>query len=134
VREKHPYHRPAFVRKVVGAKPTRIRASYQSIREWRQDPKGYFIIKVFYAEKYFGARFCTNDGVPRYDIVGNGAEAIVQTIVRMGLVTSLQHAAYLGHELHKAEIALKLHLGFVQDSELDFSRKTKKKESDNLPE
>ena len=62
------------------------------------------------------------------DVVGTDAEAIAQTIVREGFVSSLQHAAYLGHELHKAEVALKLRLNFVQDSELDFSKKTMKKE------
>lgn len=134
VREKHPHHRPAFVKKVVGVKPRMVKASYHSHKEWRMDPKGYVIIKVFYVKKYFGARFCTPDGTPRVDVIGTDAEEIVQTLVREGLVSSLQHAAYLGHELHKAEVALKFHLNFVQDSELDFSRKTKKKESDNLPE
>jgi dihydropteroate synthase len=134
IRKKHPHHRPAFIRKIVGVRVKRIKASYESLKEWRKDPKGYFIIKVFYDKGYFGARFHTYDAVPHADIVGTDAEAIVQTIVREKLVTSLQHAAYLGHELHKAEIALKHRLNFVQDSDLDFSRKTRKKESDNLPE
>jgi hypothetical protein len=135
VREKHPYHRPAFVKRTVGIKALpRTHATYESRKEWRQDPKGYFIIKVFYKDGYFGARYHTNDHAPKQDIVGTNAEAIVQTIVREGLVTSLQHAAYLGHELMKAEIALEHKLNFVQDSPLNFSKKTKKQESDNLPE
>jgi len=112
----------------------RIKGQYHSLKEWKKDPKGYFIIKVFYTKGYFGARFHTYDSVPHLDIIGTDAESIVQTIVREKLVTSLQHAAYLGHELYKAETALKHHLNFVQDSPLDFSKKTKKKESDNLPE
>ncbi|MFP4558915.1 MAG: DUF4346 domain-containing protein, partial [Archaeoglobaceae archaeon] len=32
----------------------------------------------------------------------------------------LDHAAYLGRELKKAEIALKLNKNYVQDSELNF--------------
>lgn len=123
--------RPNFlIRKDAATK--RIEASYDSRSEWRQDPAGYFIIKVFYDDGYFGARFCTNDHVPKMDIVGKDAEAIVQTIVREKLVTSLQHAAYLGHELHKAEVALALKLEFVQDKELDFSKRTTKKESSNV--
>ena len=125
--------RPAFLRKVEGV-TKRIEASYDSRNEWCQDPTGYFVIKVFYDEGYFGARFHKDDHVPQIDIVGTEAEAIVQTIVREGLVSSLQHAAYLGHELHKAEVALALKLNFVQDSELDFSKTTMKTESDNLPE
>jgi hypothetical protein len=134
LQKRYPYHRPAFLKKVVGARPKRIRAAYDSRRDWCKDPKGYFIIKVFYARKLLGARYCTYDHVPRYDVLGKDAESIVQTIVRNGLATSLQHAAYLGHELHKAETALKLRLNFVQDSPLDHSKRTKKRESDNLPE
>ncbi len=134
VREKHPYHRPAFIQKVIVPKVEKVKAKYDSRKEWRKDPKGYFIIKVFYDKGYFGARYHTYDNVPRMDIIGTDAEAIVQTIVREDLVSSLQHAAYLGHELHKAEVALKHKLAFVQDTELDFSKKTRKKESDNLPE
>jgi len=123
--------RPTFLKKVEG-KTKKIDATYDSRNEWCQDPKGYFVIKVFYDKEYFGARFHTNDHVPQIDIVGKEAEAIVQTIVREGLVTSLQHAAYLGHELHKAEVALALRLEFVQDAELDFSKKTTKSESSNV--
>ena len=125
--------RPAFLKRVEG-KTQEIPAVYDTRKEWCQDPKGYLVIKVFYDEGRFGARFHTNDHVPKYDIVGGDAESIVQTIVREGLVSSLQHAAYLGHELYKAEVALKLRLNFVQDSPLDFSRKTSKRVSDNLPE
>jgi len=131
---KHPYHRPAFIRKVIGVKAKSVRASYDSRREFRLDPAGYFIFKVFYAKKQIGARFCTSDHVPRYDIIGKNAEEIAQTISRMKLVTAPGHYAYVGHELHKAEVALHLHLNFVQDSPLDYAKKTKKKESDNLPE
>jgi len=134
LRQKYPYHRPPFLRKVIGCKPKIIKASYDTKRDWCMDPKGYFIIKVFYTKGLLGARFCTNDNVPRYDIIGKDAESIAQTIVRRKLVSLQQHAAYLGHELQKAEVALKLHINFVQDSPLDFSKKTKKKESDNLPE
>ena len=123
--------RPAFLKKVEG-KTKRIHASYDSPNEWCQDPKGYFVIKVFYEDNYFGARFHTNDHVPKIDIVGKNAEEIVQTILREGLVTSLQHAEYLGNELHKAEIALQHKLNFVQDSPLDFSKKTTKRESANI--
>lgn len=134
VRERYPHHRPAFIKKVVVPKVKKIKAAYDSRKEWRMDPKGYFVIKVFYDKAYFGVRFHDYNAVPKLDIIGTDAEAIVQTIVREKLVSSLQHAAYLGHELHKAEIALQFRLNFVQDSDLDFSRKTKKKESDNLPE
>ena len=124
--------RPAFLRKVEGVKVKQIKAYYDSHRDWKADSRGYFVIKVFYDKGYFGARYHTYDCVPHCDIVGKDAEAIVQTIVRKRLVSSLQHAAYLGQELGKAQTALRLHLNYVQDAPLNYTKKTRKKESDNL--
>ncbi len=98
----------------------RISASYDSKREWRADPKGYFLIKPFPEKGKIGVRYMTYKKEPLLDIYGADAESIIQTIIREGLVSSLQHAAYLGHELQKAETALKLGLEFVQDDELRF--------------
>jgi dihydropteroate synthase-like protein len=53
-------------------------------------------------------------------VAGDNAKSIVDTIVSNGLVSRLDHAAYLGRELKKAEIALKLGKNYVQDFELDF--------------
>ena len=127
--EKYPKHRKSWMVRVKADNVDRLEPHYDSIKEWVKDPKGYFVIKVFYDKKEFGARFFTYGNVPQLDIVGTDAEQIVQTIVREGLVTSLQHAAYLGMELHKAEVALKLGLNFVQCDPLDYSKKTSKKES-----
>ncbi len=134
--EKHAYYRPAFVKKAVGVgvKPKKIVAYHDSRKEFRLDPAGYFILKVFYTKHQIGARFCNNDHVPKYDFVGKHAEEIYATIVRTKITNDAMHLAYIGHELHKAEVAMKLHLNFVQDSPLDYSMKTKKKESNNLPE
>lgn len=96
----------------------RISASYDSQKEWRADPKGYFLIKIFPEEKKIGVRQYNYKHEPLLEIYGKNAEAIVQTIVRKGLVSSLQHAAYLGEEIQKAETALKLKIKFVQDRPL----------------
>ena len=113
VREKHPFHRPKWVVKQEGSPTRRIHASYVSAKEWAMDPAGYHIIKVFYDRHEIGVRFFTNDHAPVAEISGQDAESVMQTIVREKMVSSLQHAAYLGHELHKAEVALKLRLNFV---------------------
>jgi len=54
------------------------------------------------------------------DIVIQGKEAskIVKKIIDLELISRLDHAAYLGRELQKAEIALKIGKGYIQDSEL----------------
>ena len=51
-------------------------------------------------------------------IYGREASKIVRKSIELGLVSRLDHAAYLGRELQKAEIALKTGKGYIQDSEL----------------
>ncbi len=48
-------------------------------------------------------------------VKGKSAEAVYQKILELGLVTRLDHAAYLGVELAKAEVALQTGKGYVQD-------------------
>jgi len=49
-------------------------------------------------------------------IKGKTADGVYTEIVEMGLVSRLDHAAYLGSELAKAEIALRTGKEYVQDS------------------
>jgi dihydropteroate synthase-like protein len=51
-------------------------------------------------------------------IYGRETSKIVKKIIDLGLVSRLDHAAYLGRELQKAEIALKTGKGYIQDSDL----------------
>ncbi len=51
-------------------------------------------------------------------IKGKTAQAIYTKIAKLGLVTQLTHAAYLGDELAKAEIALKTGKEYIQDKKL----------------
>ena len=55
-------------------------------------------------------------------ITGKNATNIFNTIIREGLISSQQHAAYLGKELYKAEIAINYNLNYVQDKELRFKK------------
>jgi dihydropteroate synthase-like protein len=48
-------------------------------------------------------------------IKGKTAESVYAKIVTMGLVSKLDHAAYLGSELAKAEIALRTRKQYIQD-------------------
>jgi dihydropteroate synthase-like protein len=49
---------------------------------------------------------------------GSSAESLYKEILSRKLIKSMSHAAYLGRELAKAEIALKLGKAYVQDEEL----------------
>jgi tetrahydromethanopterin S-methyltransferase subunit A len=46
---------------------------------------------------------------------GANAETLYRTIIGNGLITQLDHAAYLGYELGKAECALKSNVKYEQD-------------------
>ncbi|MBN2015089.1 MAG: dihydropteroate synthase-like protein [Candidatus Altiarchaeota archaeon] len=58
------------------------------------------------------------DDEPRLKFTGHRAEQIYKEIIFRGLVKSLYHAAYLGRELEKAEIALRTGKNYVQDEDL----------------
>jgi dihydropteroate synthase-like protein len=55
---------------------------------------------------------------PDVVVRGKNAREVYQTIIREGLVGKLDHAAYLGKELHKAELAVLLGRSYVQDEPL----------------
>ena len=48
-------------------------------------------------------------------IEGKDAVSLYRTIVANGWVTQLSHAAYLGKELDRAELSMKLDFKYVQD-------------------
>ncbi|WP_456369326.1 dihydropteroate synthase-like protein [Geoglobus sp.] len=80
--------------------------------EFHRDPLGDFRIWIS------GDRIvCSHE---RACISGQSAKSITDTVLRKGLVSRLDHAAYLGRELTKAEIALRLKKSYVQDEELNF--------------
>jgi dihydropteroate synthase-like protein len=51
-------------------------------------------------------------------VKGKTAESLCTKILEMGLVSTLDHAAYLGGELAKAEVALRTGKEYIQDSPL----------------
>jgi hypothetical protein len=97
-----------------------VKASYDSKEEWKQDPLGYFTLKPFYNEQVIRVRFYNNNNERLMLIEGDKAIDIYNTICRLGIISMVEHAAYLGAELQKAEIAMKKHLPYVQDEDLEF--------------
>jgi len=84
------------------------------------DPQGVFRITVDRdAETIVALHFATSEAdKPSTIVKGKTAEAVYAKIVEMGLVTRLDHAAYLGSELAKAEVALKTGKEYIQDRTL----------------
>jgi len=93
-----------------------IKATYDPETEWKQDPKGYFLIKI--EDNEIIAIFY-KDNKPAIEIKGKQSKEVYNTLIREDLVSSLQHAAYLGKELGKAEMALRHKLSYVQDTKLE---------------
>ena len=95
-----------------------IQAHYDRMKDWKMDPKGYFTIKIFPEEGLIKVRYYKTVRKVEFMIEGKTAMDIFNTIIREDLVSTLQHAADLGAELQKAEIALKSGKEYVQDDPL----------------
>jgi dihydropteroate synthase-like protein len=54
----------------------------------------------------------------KHNIAGTNAKDVLNTIIDLGLVSSLDHVGYLGRELQKAELALRLERSYTQDEAL----------------
>ncbi len=82
------------------------------------DEKGIFKIAVDHAAKQIVALYLQDAQAEKPSIVikGKTAENVFAKIEKMNLITRRDHAAYLGRELAKAEIALKVEKEYVQDS------------------
>tara|TARA_Y100000294_G_scaffold47275_1_gene44113 strand:+ start:2090 stop:2380 length:291 start_codon:yes stop_codon:yes gene_type:complete len=94
------------------------------------DPKGYFLIAIDRNKKIIRVGYCKftklgsspiNDMVA--EIQGKTAIEIVNTLIREKLISTLQHAADMGTELHKAELSLKYGFKYIQDKNLEIKIK-----------
>ena len=107
----------------------RITAKYHKIKDWVMDPKGYFLIAIDKEKKLLRVGYCTfrklgnkniNDMVSI--ISGKTAIEIVNTLIRNKYTSSCQHAADMGIELCKAELALRYKLDYIQDKDLELKK------------
>jgi len=103
----------------------RITAKYHRIKDWVMDPKGYFLIAIDRERKLLRVGYCKFTKLgnePINDMVsivsGSTSIEIVNTLIRNKYISTLQHAADMGIELCKAELALKYKLNYVQDKDL----------------
>ena len=81
--------------------------------KFKCDPQGSF--KIFVDGSDIIGVLYRSQGSPQVVVKGKTAEEVGQEIVRRNLVSDLEHAAYLGRELQKAEIAIRTGRGYVQD-------------------
>jgi tetrahydromethanopterin S-methyltransferase subunit A len=79
------------------------------------DPAGYLVVTPDRRRDLIVVEHYDNQGVLRAVVEGRRAEDLAATLLREKLVTRLDHAAYLGRELTRAEIALKEGKPYIQD-------------------
>ncbi|HWT79065.1 MAG TPA: DUF4346 domain-containing protein, partial [Candidatus Methylomirabilis sp.] len=80
------------------------------------DPAGYFVIYPDRPRQLLSLEHYTNEGVLNAVIEGRTAPELYMTAIDKGIISRLDHAAYLGHELARAEQALASGQTFVQDA------------------
>ena len=104
----------------------RLVARYHKIKDWKMDPKGYFLISIDKKKKIIQVGYCKftklgNSPINDMIAIINGKTAIeiVNTLIREKFISTLQHAADMGIELHKAELALKYGIKYIQDKDLE---------------
>jgi dihydropteroate synthase-like protein len=88
-------------------------------KELLMDPKGFFKVSVDRAkDEIVVTHFAGGAKVP--DVVVRGREplAIRDTLSKIGLISTLEHAYYLGIEIEKASIASQINRSYYQDEEL----------------
>ena len=104
---------------------TSITAKYNKIKDWVIDPKGYFLIKIDRERNLIRVGYCIFSKInvnPIHDMIaevtGKTALEIVNTLIKKNFISTLQHAADMGIELNKAELALKYNFKYIQDKDL----------------
>jgi len=87
--------------------------------KWTCDPAGSFKISIV-GDKVIDGVEQKNRIIAQHKkgtIIGNNAKEILDTVLDLGLVSKRDHAAYLGRELMKAELALGMGRSYSQDDE-----------------
>lgn len=82
------------------------------------DPSGFFVVFLNRPGGLIVCEHYENSGKHSHTIEGKEAALVAATAVELGLISRLDHAAYLGRELAKAEGALRTGAPYEQDAAL----------------
>jgi tetrahydromethanopterin S-methyltransferase subunit A len=80
------------------------------------DPAGYFVVYPDVREERLVLEHYTNQGILDAVLAGKSTGALYAAAIERNLVSRLDHAAYLGRELARAEQSLLVGTPFVQDA------------------
>ena len=85
---------------------------------FKADKTGFFVIDVDARRGRIVLSFHDYNRKLKKRFMGENAEGLWDRVIDGGLVSELSHAAYLGLELAKAEVALKNGMKYRQDEPL----------------
>lgn len=111
-----------------------VRAETHPMHEWVKDPQGFFTICPESGKKEIIVEHHGNDGKIKTKIFGRSAEDLYHHIIKTGLVSRHDHAAYLGRELSKAESAMKNLIDYEQDADLKIRKENNLQKESSVPE
>lgn len=83
-------------------------------KHWRTDPAGPVRIRIV-PDRINGSGGLIVIEHEKASIAGGSAREVMDTLLELELVSRLDHAAYLGRELEKAELALRFNRSYAQD-------------------
>lgn len=94
-----------------------INGHFNDIKEFIMDNRGFFLIKIYRDKREIGVAYVDYKTYQiQYEIRGKRPQDIYNTIYnKIKTKTSLDHAAYLGKELQKAEYALENNTEYLQE-------------------
>ncbi len=104
----------------------KIKSKYNKIKDWKIDPNGYFLIDIDKNKKLIRVGYCKFKNLNKKneihklvaEIYGKTAIEIVNTLIRLKFISTMQHAADMGIELTKAEFAIKYNKIYIQDKDI----------------
>jgi len=88
---------------------------FNEIKDFNLDKGCYVLIKIYRDTKEIGVAICNYSNIILKEFRGCKALDIYEEIFKSDYITSLSHAAYLGKELKKAEIALESGSEYYQE-------------------
>ena len=91
----------------------RVAAAGEDPLRIKLDKAGYFVVNVR-DQSILVEHYSYQEKLLRI-IEGHDARSIYLTIVRHGWVSKLDHAAYIGKELAKAELSIRYGFDYLQD-------------------
>jgi dihydropteroate synthase-like protein len=86
----------------------------RSSNGWRIDPAGPIRIRTV-ADRISGKGGFIVAEHENISVVGKNAREVMDTLLELKFVSRLDHAAYLGRELEKAELSLQFNRSYAQD-------------------